>query len=135
MFIPDSFPMAVLPYSEKLMDGRSLMLLSEGQQKMYVDTIFAMAALDGFKIDCTTGGENGNRPVMCAKQIGRYRIEIGWSDEADDGNDPTKAVWEVEVNEHDPVASGGWKVPVVHVALHAADALRIAKAWSPSITD
>ena len=87
------------------MDGRSLMLLSEGQQKMYVDTIFAMAALDGFKIDCTTGGENGTGLCMCAKQIGRYRIEIGWSDEADYGPDPTKAVWEVEVNEHDPVAT------------------------------
>ena len=87
IFLPGSFPMAVLPYSENLMDGRSLMLLSEGQQRMYVDAIFAMAALDGFKIDCTTGGENGNRPLMCAKQIGRYRIEIGWSDEADHGPD------------------------------------------------
>jgi len=109
------------------MDCKNLTLLSEAQQRMYVDAIFAMAAIDDFEIDCTTGSENGDRPVMCAKQIGRYRIEIGWSDEAELGPDATKAVWGVEVNEYDTGIGGGWKVHVAHVALHAPDAIRIAK--------
>ena len=109
------------------MDDRNLMLLSGAQQRMYVDAIFAMAALDGFEISCTTGSEYGDRPVMCAKQIGNYRVEIGWSDEDDHGPDATKAVWEVEVDEHDRGVGGGWKAHLVHVALHAPDALRIAK--------
>jgi len=109
------------------MYNKSPMLLSEGQQRTFVDAIFAMAAFDGFEINCTTGSENGDRPVMCAKQIGNYRIEIGWSDEADHGPDATKAVWEVEVYERKPGAESGWTVHLVHVALHATDALRIAK--------
>ena len=109
------------------MAGKSLTLLSETQQRIYVDAIFAMAALDGFEIDCTTGSENGDRPVMCAKQIGNHRIEVSWSDEDDHGPDATKAVWGVEVNEYDPGIGGGWKDHLVHVALHAPDALRIAK--------
>ena len=109
------------------MAGKSLTLLSETQQRIYVDAIFAMAALDGFEIDCTTGSENGDRPVMCAKQIGNYRVEIGWSDEDDHGPDATKAVWDVEVNEYDHGSGGGWKVHLAHVVLHAPDALRIAK--------
>jgi hypothetical protein len=110
-----------------MMDGRGLTLLSEAQQRIYVDAIFAMAALDGFEIDCTTGGENGDRPVTCVKRIGNYSIEIGWSDETYHVPDATKAVWEVEVNEFDPGVGGGWKVHVAHVALHGADALRIAR--------
>ena len=109
------------------MDDKYVTLFSEAQQKTYVDAIFAMAAIDGFEIGCTTGSENGDRPVMCAKQIGNYRIEISWSDEADHGPDATKAVWEVEVNERDPGVDGGWMVHITHVALHATDALRIAK--------
>ena len=77
------------------MDRKNLTLLSETQQRIYVDAIFAMAALDGFDIDCSTGSENGDRPVMCAMQVGNYRVEIGWSDEDDDGPDATKAVWRV----------------------------------------
>jgi hypothetical protein len=95
------------------MDNSFALLLNERQQRMYVDAIFAMAALDGFEIDCTTGTENGERPVLCAKQIGDYRIEIGWSDEADQGSDPTKAVWDVEVDEYDP-ASNDWKWHLVN---------------------
>jgi hypothetical protein len=103
----------------------TLMLLSKAQQRIYVDAIFGMAALDGFEIVCTTGIEGDGRPVVCAKQIGKYKIEIGWSDEHDHGPDATKATWEIEVNEGD--RDGGRSVPMVHVALHATDALRIAK--------
>ena len=109
------------------MYDKSPMLLSEAQQRIYVDAIFAMAALDGFEITSTTGKECGDRPVVSAMQVGRYIVEIGWSDEADHGPDATKAVWEVEVNEYDLGVGGGWKDHLVHVALHAPDALRIAK--------
>jgi hypothetical protein len=109
------------------MNNGSSMLLSEAQQRTYVDAIFAMAALDGFEITATTGKEGGDRPVACAKQIGKYVVEISWSDEADYGPDATKAVWEVEVYERKPGAESGWTVHLVHVALHATDALRIAK--------
>ena len=105
------------------MKDNNLMLLSDAQQRIYVDAIFAMAALDGFEIVCTTDGSAG-RPIMCAKQMGKYRVEICWIDEHEYGADATKATWEIEVNEGD---AGGWKVPLVHVALHATDALRIAK--------
>ena len=109
------------------MYNKSPMLLSEGQQRTFVDAIFAMAAFDGFEINCTTGSENGDRPVMCAKQIGNYRVEIGWSDEDDHGADATKAVWEVEVIDCDPDVGCGPKHHLVYVALHSTDALKIAK--------
>lgn len=108
------------------MRDRCITLLSDKQQRIYLDAIFAMAALDGFEIVCTTGSEGDDRQVMCAKQIGQYRVEISWIDEDDHGPDATKATWEVEVIQ-DPDAGGGWKVVLVHVALHATDALRIAK--------
>jgi len=122
---------------------KSPQLLSDVQQRIYVDAIFAIAAHDGFEITATTGKEAGDRPVSCATQIGKYVVEISWSDEADNGPDATKAVWEVEVFDCNPGVGGGWKNPVVHVTLHAADALRIAKGLvrfyqavtQPSLTD
>jgi hypothetical protein len=84
-------------------------------------------ALEGFEIAGTTGKESGDRPVVCARQISRYSVEISWSDEADHGPDATKAVWEVEVLESASDLGGGSKVHIVHVAPHAPDALRIAK--------
>lgn len=64
------------------------------------------------------------RQALCMrKAVSRYTVEISWSDEADRGPDATKAKWEVEV-----VGVGsGPKVQMVHVALHAPDALGIAK--------
>ena len=110
-------------------DG-SLQLLSRAQQGMFIDAIFAIATLDDFEIVCTTGDEGGDRPLICARQIGNYRVEIGWSDEADYGPDATKAVWEVKVSEHGPGVDGvRWKAVAVHVALHATDALRIANGF------
>lgn len=106
------------------MNGDSPMMFSEAQQRTYVDAIFAMAALDGYIIIGTTGKESGDRPVVCAKRVGRHTVEIGWSDEADHGPNATRAVWEVEVNER--YTAGGWKVHLVHPALHAPDALRVA---------
>jgi len=109
------------------MHDKSLLLLNEAQQKTYVDAIFAMAALDGFEVVGTTGNEHGDRPVTCAKQIGRYCVEISWSDEADHGPDATKPVWEVEVNERDLGLADGLRVHLIHTALQAIDALKIAK--------
>jgi hypothetical protein len=107
------------------MNDRRVMLLSDEQQRIYVDAIFAMAALDGFEVVCTTAGEGQDRPVMCARQIGNYRIEVGWSDEHEHGPDATKATWDLEVTERDPAS--GSNVLLHCVALHAADALRMAK--------
>jgi hypothetical protein len=107
------------------MNDRRVMLLSDEQQRMYVDTIFAMAALDGFEVVCSTGSEGDDRPVTCAKHIGNYRIEIGWNDEHEDGPDATKATWDVEVSERAPAS--GSNVLLHCVALHAPDALRMAK--------
>src|SRR4051812_19062756 len=86
-----------------------------------------MAALDRFEIVCTTGKEGYERPVVCAKQIGKYMIEISWIDEGEDGPDATKAVWEVEVKECEPGGRASTKPVVTHVGMHAPDALRIAK--------
>jgi hypothetical protein len=109
------------------MYGKCPILLSAAQQRIYVDAIFRMAGLEGFEITGTTGKESGDRPVVCARQISRYSVEISWSDEADHGPDATKAVWEVEVVESASDVGGGSKVHIVHVALYALDALRIAK--------
>ena len=109
------------------MYDRVSMLLSDAQQRIYVDAVFAMAGLDGFEITATTGKQGDDRPVECAKQIGNYIVEIGWSDEADYGPDATKAVWEVEVIDCDPDVGCGPKLHLVHVALHSTDALKIAK--------
>jgi hypothetical protein len=110
------------------MNDENLMLLSRGQQRIYLDAIFAMAALDGFQVVGTTGDKGEETPVMCSKELGKYRVQISWIDEHEHGPDATKATWEIEVIEDNPgVGGGGWKVPLVHVALHATDALRIAK--------
>jgi hypothetical protein len=106
---------------------QNVMLLSQKQQRIYVDAIFAMAALDGFETSAIKGNDGADRAVMCAKQIGRYRVEISWIDEHEHGSDATKAVWEIEVVECDPDDGSGWKIPLLHVALHATDALRFAK--------
>jgi len=105
------------------MADTNIMLLSVAQQRLYVDAIFAMAVLDGFEL-VGTGDDSDDWPVMCTNRMGKYSVEISWIDEHDHGPDATKATWEIEVNEGD---AGGWKVPLVHVALHATDALRIAK--------
>ena len=56
------------PPGKQAMDDKHVMLLTDEQQKLYVDSIFAMAALDGFRITSTTGhGED--RPVGCDGQI------------------------------------------------------------------
>ena len=65
---------------------------------------------------------------MCAKRMGKCTVEISWMDEDELGPDATKAVWQVEVREDDAGPDGGgWKSQLVYVALHATDALRIAK--------
>jgi hypothetical protein len=86
-----------------------------------------MAALDGFQIVGTTADEGGERPVMCSKEFGKYRVQMSWIDEHEQGPDATKATWEIEVDEWDHGVGGSWKTRLVHVALHATDALRIAK--------
>jgi hypothetical protein len=102
-------------------------LLNQAQQRIYVDAIFAMAALDGFEIVGTTGIPGNDRPMMCAKQMGNYRVQISWVDEQDIGPDATKATWEIEVNQRHPCVGDGWSMLLVQPALHASDALRIAK--------
>jgi hypothetical protein len=108
------------------MDEMNVMLLSVAQQKLYVDVIFAMAALDGFEL---LGPEDSdNWPIMAAKRIGKYTIELSWMDEDECGPDATKARWEIEVREGGPGPTGGeWRSHVLYVALHATDALRMAK--------
>ena len=108
------------------MDGMNVMLLSVAQQRIYVDAIFAMAALDGFEL-VGAGGDSNDTPVICARQAGEYTIEISWMDEDELGPDATKAVWQVQVIEPGTGGSVEWKSHMVYVALHASDALRIAK--------
>jgi hypothetical protein len=103
------------------MNDKNDMLLSVAQQGIYVDTVFAMARLDGFE-RVGAPDEGDDRPPICAKRMGEYTVEIGWMDEDELGPDATKAVWQVEVIEH-----GAWKSQIVYVGLHASDALRIAK--------
>ena len=85
------------------MDEKNVMLHTDEQQRLYVDTIFAMAALDGFKITGTTG-HGDNTPVGCEKQMGKYFVEISCLRDSEDEQctDLTKAIWEVEMNEGEP---------------------------------
>jgi len=109
------------------MADTNIMLLSVAQQRLYVDAIFAMAVLDGFEL-VGTGDDSDDWPVMCTNRMGKYSVEISWIDEDELGPDATKGVWEVEVREGGRGPDGGeWKSHVVYVALHATDALRIAK--------
>ena len=111
------------------MDNMNVTALSEAQQRIYVDAIFAMATADGFELAVIKREENYDRPITYGKRIGKFWIEISCKFMHDDDPLPgvTKGAWEVEVSEDDPRRDGGRKIDVVFLALHATDALRIVK--------
>ena len=116
--------------SDFMHDQMNIMLLSAAQQRIYLDAIFAMAGQDGFELSVMKRQDDDDRPVTYTKRIGRFRIEISCKFMADDDPlpDATKGAWEVEVSEDDPCPDDGErKVHVLYLALHAPDALRIAR--------
>jgi hypothetical protein len=98
------------------------------QEKIYLDATFTMAEREGFELMAIKRHKDGDKPVIYAKRIGNFWIEIRCEDNEDDTlPDAVEAAWEVEVIEDDSDDDEGERaVHVLYLSLQASDALRIA---------